>query len=127
MAFRPVEPSRSPVLVQSIYVECRAHRLKLTVDDHDLARGLLFADLVQNAVDGFTKDDTGGADLLGRPDVEVRNRVRFDVEEDVPSETGWVSTGFKVLDRGLDGDDVVTVGRALDVGDAGSHHTLANH
>lgn len=97
-----------------------------TVNDHDLFRGLLLAELVEDAIDGLAEDDTGGADFLGRANVQIWDAVGLDVVEDVTSHVWRKSAGFEILKRGLDGDDIVAVRGALDVSNTRSHNTLAD-
>ena len=92
----------------------------LTVDDHDLLGGLLLGEGVEDEVDSLAEHDPVRADLLRGANVEVGNQVGLDVVEDVRRHLLGVAASRKVLESALDGDDIVTVGAALDVRNLGT-------
>ena len=91
---------------------------KLTVDDQDLPGGLLLGQGIEDRVDGLTEDGTIGNDFLRGTNVLVLGDAWFDVVQDVTGKARWLAAPFEVLQSRLDGDDIVGVTGALDIGES---------
>ena len=91
--------------------------MRRTVDDHDLLGSLFLRERVKYHVNCIAKDDTVRAELLRAPNVQVRDGIRLDVVEDIRCHLLGVAARREVLESALYGDDVVTMGAALNVRD----------
>jgi len=123
MAFRPVEPSKSPVQDGQKGYESSAW-YELTVDDQDLPGSLLLGQSIEDGVYGFTEDDTVGANFLRRTKVLVFEGVWFDVVQDITGNIWLPATLLEVFQSRFDRNNIVGVIGTLDIGKSLSEKTI---
>ena len=114
MAFRPVEPSKSPVQNVQEGSELLTGE-KPTVDDQDLLGSLLLGQGIENGIYGLTKDGTICGNLLRGTKVLITERVGFDAVQDVASNVGFPAALLKVFQSRLDGNNIVGMATAFHV------------
>ena len=100
---------------------------RLTVNDHDLFRGFLLAEFVQDQVDCLAEHDTVGAKFFCRSDERERRRGCLDaLVELFDIKYAIVPSVLQVLDGSFDRDNIMSMGASLNTDDAWSHNTLAD-
>ena len=96
-----------------------------TVDDHNFLGRFLLAEFVEDSIDSLTEHDSVSTGLPGRTDIEERGGSRLDVVENFGGEIIGVTTGLEIVDGGLDGNNIVSMGRTLDISDTWSHKSVS--
>jgi len=114
MAFKPVEPSKSPIDNGQGIASFRSGT-KLTVNDQDFPGSLLFGQSIEDEIDGFTKDGTVGGDFFRGAKILVLEGTWLDVVQDITSHVGLPPALLEVLQGRLDGNDIMGVAATLNI------------
>ena len=99
---------------------------KRTVDNHYLLGRLLESQLVEDQVNSLTKCGAVSADFLCGAKIDERRGGWLDVRQNARDRIR-ISVVRKILDSGLDWNDVVTMCRPFDCFDTRCHEPLRNN